>query len=57
MANFPLVLAIAPGLLSYASANGFTMDHKVRTSNVRCPPFEVEMSSPLVPRFRIPQDV
>ena len=30
MANFPLVLAIAPGLLSYASANGFTMDHKVR---------------------------
>ncbi|KIP08106.1 hypothetical protein PHLGIDRAFT_127240 [Phlebiopsis gigantea 11061_1 CR5-6] len=30
MANFPLVLAIAPGLLSYASANGFTMDHKYR---------------------------
>ena len=29
MANFPLVLAIAPGLMSYASANGFTMDHKV----------------------------
>jgi len=34
MAQFPLALAVEPKLLPYATANGFSMDHKVKIAHI-----------------------